>query len=379
MHIGIDARSLEQNQTGVGRYLSNLLQYWAHDSRHHFTLYFKNKISDLEILDKYYIEKKILKTSLVTISSNALFQHWLLPCAAKKDKVDLLFSPAYILPLIFSGKTAVTIHDVSFEAFPENLSLADLFFLKKVSFFSAKKADVILTVSNFSKNEIIKYYNISEEKIFVLPLGADKKILEAKKIDWRKTVAIKFSIGNKFILSVGTIFNRRHIENLINAFATIKKNENYQLIIIGKNYTKPFVDIDKIIQEINIDLKRKAILHYNSIASDDLASLYIAAEAMVYLSDYEGFGLPPLEAALAQIPVITSDIPAIREVMGNAAIFIKNNTDTDEIKQAIIKIISERNFRDKLVQAGLERVKLFSWSNCAKKTMEIFEKNFNNS
>lgn len=381
MLIGIDARSLEQNQTGVGRYLTNLLENWACLSvrqacgtRHRFILYFKDQIPALGILAKPCYEKKIIKFPF-RIKSNALFQHYLLPREAKKDKIDLLFSPSYILPLCYNEKTVVTIHDISYELFPENLSFADHLLLRKISRISAENASTILTTSQFSKKEIVTHYSVPEEKVFVIPLGADRKFLDAKKSRRIETAAVKFKIDDKFILSVGTIFNRRHIENLISAFAAIaEKNKNLQLVIVGKNHTKPYIDIDQKIKITNKKLERNAILQYNSVSGDDLAALYAAAEMMVYLSDYEGFGLPPLEAALAETPVVTSDIPSIREVMGDAAIFIKNNSDTNEIAGAILKIISDIDFRTKLVQAGLERAKLFNWSDCARKTMEVFEK-----
>lgn len=377
MLIGIDARALEQNQTGIGRYLNNLLEIWACSTRHRFILYFKDEIPAIGILSKPCYEKKIL-SSPFGIRSNVLFQHYLLPRRALKDKIDLLFSPAYILPVHYRGKTVVAIHDISYEAYPENVPIADRLLLGKASRQSAKKATAVLTPSEFSKKEIIKYYGIPAEKIFVTLLGADKKFLDAKQSRRIGSIAAKFNIKNKFILSVGTIFNRRHTENIIIAFAAADKMGDCQLVIVGKNHTKPFVDIDAKIREANGKLNRNAILHIDSVSGDDLVVLCAAAQALIYLSDYEGFGLPPLEAALAETPVITSDIPVIREVMGDAAIFIKNNSDTNEIMEAITRIISDKNLRTGVISAGLERARSFNWSDCAKKTMEVFEKIANN-
>lgn len=373
MFIGIDARSLEHNQTGVGRYLNNLLENWGCSTRHRFVLYFKDEIPAIGILSKPCYEKKIL-SSPIGISSNAIFQHYLLPRQARKDKIDLLFSPAYILPVYYRGKTAVAIHDISYEVYPENVPITDHLLLGKASRHSAQKATAVLTPSEFSKKEIMKYYGVPSEKIFVTLLGADRKFLDAKQSRRAGSIAEKFNIKDKFILSVGTIFNRRHTENIIGAFAAADKIGDYQLVIVGKNLTKPFVDIDSKIKEANGKLNRNAILHLDSVSGDDLVALYAAAKAMIYLSDYEGFGLPPLEAALAETPVITSDIPVVREVMGDAAIFIKNNSDTNEIKEAITRIISDDTLRSEIISAGLERARAFNWSDSAKKTMEVFEK-----
>ncbi|MBU3965209.1 glycosyltransferase family 4 protein [Patescibacteria group bacterium] len=381
MLIGIDARALEEPQTGVGRYLANLLENWAlfsseqnSLSKNRFVLYFKNSIPSRGILESSCFIKKTVKAPF-TIKSNALFQHCFLPRQAKKDRIDILFSPSYLLPICYSGKTAVTIHDISFEIFPQNLSPADKFLLKKMSRISAKNADVIFTVSEFSKKEISGRYGISADKIFVTPLGADEKFFAAKNGENIQAIQEKFGIKGKLVLSIGTIFNRRHTDALIGAFAPFgQKFSQYQLLVIGKNHTYPFIDMDKKIREVNRALKRNAVLRCDSVSSDDLLALYGAAEALVYLSDYEGFGLPPLEAAASGIPVITSDIPAIRENMADAAVFVKNNMDLAEISRAMEVVATDNAIRNNLIEKGLARAKMFSWRECAKKTLAVLEK-----
>lgn len=375
MLIGIDARSIEKNQTGIGRYLSNLLENWTCLNRHNFVLYFKNEVPNLKILEKSCYQKKIIKNPL-GIDSNVLFQHYSLPCEAKKDKIDLFFSPAYVLPLFYKGKTVVAIHDISYEIFPENISFADNIFLKIFSRISAKKAAAIITASEFSKTEIVSHYDVSAEKVFVTLLGADKKFFNIRQDRKDKTILVKSGIKENFILSVGTIFNRRHTKSIISAFELIaKKRSDYQLVVIGKNHTMPFVDIDERIKKINTGLNRSAILRFDSVSDSDLLDLYGTAKALIYLSDYEGFGLPPLEAALAKTPVITSAIPAIKEVMGeNTALFIKNNNDIKEIVDAFEVIIDGQGQKINLVDNAFNRAKIFSWSDCAKNTIEIFEK-----
>lgn len=374
MTIGIDARSLEGNQTGVGRYLNNLLESWGCQARHRIILYFKNEIPKIGILEKPCYIKKILPSPF-GIKSNVLFQHFLLPREARKSKIDILFSPSYILPIFYSGKTAVMIHDISFEIYPQNLKFIDKLFLKKAAKISAKKTNAILAPSEFSKKEIIKHYRVPAEKVHVTLLSADYKFLNAKKSKQFKTIGEKTGAGEKFILSVGTIFNRRHTDALIDSFLLVaKKIKNYNLLIVGKNATEPFMDIDKKIKDANRKLSRNAILHRDSVPGETLPPLFAAAEALIYLSDYEGFGLPPLEAALSETPVITSDIPAIKEIMGDgSAIFIKSNTDKEEIARAIETIITDKNQRTKLIIQALERAKSFNWNDCAKKTMNILE------
>lgn len=380
MLIGIDARALERPQTGVGRYLTNLLENWAMFSfgksgllGHRFVLYFKKSIPKYGILENPCFTKKIIKAPF-NIQSNALFQHYFLAKQAKRDKVDVLFSPSYILPVFYSGKTAITIHDISYEVFPRNLSLADRFLLKKMSRVSAKNASVIFTVSEFSKKEIMKHYGTAEDKIFVTPLAPDKTFSKPKNSEKIRDIKEKIGVSGKLVLAIGTIFNRRHTDILIDAFTPFaKKFSDYRLLLVGENHTHPYIDIDKKIRNVNRALKRNAVVRYNSVSNDDLNALYGAAEALVYLSDYEGFGLPPLEAATIGTPVITSDIPAIREVMNDAAVFVKNNEDAEEISRAMEAIATDDTFRDNLIERGLARAKMFSWSECARKTLEVLE------
>ncbi len=370
MRIGIDARSLEEGRTGVGRYLLNILERWGCVGGYRFVLYFKGEIPSIGILERPCFEKKIIAGRL-GIKSNFYFQHFLLPEAAKKDNIDVLFSPSYILPWGWQGKSVVTIHDVSYEAYPEQVSFINNLLLGRTSRHSAEKANLILTVSEFSKQEIIKYYGINPEKIIMTPPGIDEKfqkINSDKNMDFAKN---KYGLAGDYIIAVGSIFNRRHLPETIAAFLRIaEKNSKAQLLIVGKNHTYPRIDIDKIIKEANDKIKRPAIIRVDHIEDGELLWLYNGAKLSIYLSDYEGFGLPPLESAACGVPAIVSDIPAEREVMGEAAIYVRDNKDAGEISGKIILGLFDEKARNILIKAGFERIKKYSWKKCADKTLE---------
>lgn len=397
MIIAVDSRSLEGPKTGVGRYLSNLLRYWRKNKEHKFILYFKDNLPQSGgLFESENFTLRLLKNPL-GFSSNFFFQHFLLPYNIKKDKADFFFSPFYLKPFYCPVKSAIVLHDISYEAHPEWFDFKNQFVLKKMSKLSAKKADLIFTVSNFSKSEIIKHYKINPDKIKVTYLAADggfvdiKDNLKHKSLDIfaerrrhidvspsesgidDKTIKQKYNLNGKFILSVGSIFNRRRIPEIIAAFEKVaKKRGDYQLLIIGKNHTYPFIDIDKKIKTANEDLGGKAIIRLDFVNDEELPALYSSCEFVVYLSDYEGFGLPIVEAQFFSKPVITSYNSSLIEVGGGSVEFVKNNA-VDEIYNSLEKVISDESCRNRLVKLGGENVKRFDWEKCAENTLKNIE------
>ncbi|NOQ68157.1 glycosyltransferase, partial [Patescibacteria group bacterium] len=174
---------------------------------------------------------------------------------------------------------------------------------------------------------------------------------------------------DKFILCVGSIFNRRHIPEIIEAFEKIAgKYKDYQLLIIGKNHTHPFVDINGKIKTTNNNLGRNAIIHLDFVNEEELLVFYGLCEISVSLSDYEGFGLPVLEAQFFGKPVITSHNSSLVEVGGDSVEFVKENT-ANEIYNSLERVISDDNRRLDLIKRGNENLKRFSWERCAEETM----------
>jgi glycosyltransferase involved in cell wall biosynthesis len=322
------------------------LRYCANENAE-YVLYFKNQVP-IDIPKSQNFQNKILKSN-----SNFWFEHILLPKAAKQDKVDIFFSPSYILPFKMSEKikTAVAIHDLSYEAHPEWYSWQNRILLRWIGKKSARKADIIFTCSEFSKNEVLKYYRIAADKIKVIYLAADEKFTQ--------NPAIK---KQKLIFYVGAIFNRRFIPQIIQAFKKIKnKLPDYQLLIAGPNYTYPHMDIKS----------GESIIYNNYIDEKDLVYLYNSASLFVWLSSYEGFGLPPLEAMACGTPVLSNKKTSLSEVLGDYPISVENPKDIDEISEKMLKVLSNEQLSDGLIKKGLEQAQKFSWQKTAKETLKI--------
>lgn len=376
MKIGVDAHTLEENRTGVGRYLFNLLEKasqteWIKNN-FVFYLYFKKEIPRDLLFDQPIFVKKLLNLPF-NRSSFFVFFLFLLPRALKKDKIDLAFFPSYMIPLTFRSGGIMTIHDISYEDHPELYPWRYLIPYKIFSRFGARRAEKILTVSNFSKNRIMERYQIKPEKIIVTPLAVRDEFKPISEPSVLESVKKKYRIKNKFILQLGQIFARRYVFQTILAFGQIAENfPEHQLLIVGKNRTKPFIDIDKTIKETNQRLGKEAILRLDYAAENDLPALYGAAEVSVYLSDYEGFGLPPLEAMACGTPSITTNLTALAETAGDSAAIVNNPKDIEEIAAVLSRCLLSPSFRAKLIEKGFENVKRFSWQKCAEQTFRVF-------
>ena len=363
MKIGIEAHSLEGKRTGVGRYLYNLLVEWekllkekGRVAANDIFLYFKDVIP--ENLPQIF-EKKLLKTS-----STAKFIHWDLHRAAAKDKVDVLFCPDYRGPIAYHGKIAVTLHDISFETRPFDFNWqtpAERILLKWASKKTAQKAKIIFVPSRFSCREVIKYYKIPASRILVTPLGVDRNLLSEIENQDLIFLRKKYNLSENFIFFVGTFFSRRHVDKLILAFENfIKEKTDWQLFLGGRDQTKGKT-IDFLVEKINQKFGRQVILRVDFINDNDLRLLYRACAFFIWLSDYEGFGLPPLEAMACGAPVITSCSSSLSEVAGDAAIFIKDNSDQNEIYKAMTLLANDLNLRKELIKKGKEQARKFSW------------------
>jgi glycosyltransferase involved in cell wall biosynthesis len=367
MKVAIDSRSLEGQKTGVGRYLINLLKFWKDKKEVRFILYFQNSIPEGGILNSSNFLKKVIKNP-AGLESNAFWQHFTLPQALKKDKPDFFFSPSYLLPYFSPKKSAVTIHDISYQAHPEWFSPANRILLKRMSFRAARKAEIIFVPSQFSKNEIVKYYKVRPEKIKVTLLGIDASFKPLDNPEKINRIKEKYGIRNKFIFYIGSIFNRRHIPEIIEAFKGLNLFD-YQFLIVGKNHTYPFIDLEKKIKETNNLLKREAVIQKDFLPDEDLVRAYQASSLFIWLSDYEGFGLPVLEAMSCRTPVITTKAGSIPEVAGESAFYLKKPDDYKEISQAINKVLTDEFLRKNLIKKGLSQVKKFSWQKCAEETL----------
>ena len=373
MLVGLDCHHIK-DQKGIERYLLNLLGFFKNEKEINFILYVGDKETAEKLPKSYNFKTKILKSFLG--SSTAFFQHILLSLQAKKDQVDLLFSPSYFLPLFYKGRTAVAIHDIIYEAHPEwfNFHILDKIFVKWIGKKSAKKANLIFTPSEFTKREIIKFYKIDSKKINVTPLASDKifkPVINKKELE---IVKEKHGIKKKYFLFAAAIFDRRCISESMLAFEEIAKQySDFQYLIIGKDLTSK-KNIEISVKEINKKLERQAIIYFpNFVSSEEMLTLYNGAQATVYLSLYEGFGLPLLESASCGVPVICGNAEVFREVLSDGCFWVDNPQDSKQIEKAMRIAIENKEFYNQVKKQSTKKSQEFSWKRCAQKTLNVFK------
>src|SRR3989344_285950 len=373
MRIGIDAQSLEGQRTGVGRYLSELLNRFEKLAKPQveFFLYFRKEIPN-DIRQNAHFRSKILPKVLGR-SSRAFFMHRAIPAAFRKDMINTGFFPEYIAPLFLSTPFVLTLHDIVYAARPEFYfwpSLFDRWLLGKVSRHAAQKARIILVPSEFTKKEVVRIFNIPASRILITSEAAGEEFSPHIQPDDTAIVEL-LGITSRFILFVGSIFTRRNLPACIAAFTTAaRKIPDLQFLIAGRNRTRPFIDIDALALETNQTLGRHAIVRVPFISPQNLPSVFRKASALIWVSAYEGFGLPVLEALASGCPVITSKNASLAEVAGEAALFVENPSDTNAILKHLERVLTDESLVRDLATKGQERAHTFSWDACAKTTLD---------
>lgn len=281
-------------------------------------------------------------------------------------KPHVFFSLTHYSPRFSPVPTAMAVMDLAFLRFPETFKASDLYQLKSWTEYSAKKATKIFTISQASKDDILKYYHIPESRVVVTPLGI-KPVSSMEHQLSVTEVKKKYSLDTPYYLFVSTLQPRKNIVRLIEAFSLLKDKET-NLIIVGKKgwLYEPILAAP---EKYNV-LDRVKFLDF--APNEDLPGLYKGAIAYVFPSLYEGFGLTLLEAMKYDCPVITSDVSSLPEAGGTAALYV-DPEKVESIAQAMEKMRDEK-VRQQFIAKGHEQIKKFSWEKTAKETLEVLEK-----
>jgi glycosyltransferase involved in cell wall biosynthesis len=355
--IIIDARMI--NASGIGRYLQNILPSLID--------HFDNIIllGDKNLLNHYGVSVITLKKPVYSVSEQLEFYKIIPEC-------DIFFSPHYNIPLlpIRAKQRIVTIHDVFHLAFYKELNLLQKIYSKTVISQALKKSHAVITVSEFSRNEILKYTDKKyAEKISVIYNGVTPV---GKSVTQNNLLYVPKS----YFLFVGNIKPHKNLKRAVEAFRLFlsdfkESQEKSHFVIVGKK--DGFITGDNIVKCIENDLVLRDYVKFTGqITDEELNILYSNALALVFPSYYEGFGFPPLEAMALNCPTIVSTAASMPEICRDAALYFNPFDITDLYNK--MKYISNENLRHELIRKGHENIKRFSWEASAKKLIEIIEK-----
>ena len=340
MKIGIDARLI--NETGVGRYIRNLISGLARIDRTNSYIVFVRDDSWNPPNERW--EKRIVDIPWHSISEQLIFP-WLLI----KEHLDLVHIPYFNVPIFYPGKFVVTIHDLTILHFDTGKATTlplPLYKLRRLGYYLAlavglRRAYKIIAVSKTTKQEIVDHFQIDPKKIIVTYEGVDSKIY--------KSTNKNRLITEQYFLYVGNAYPHKNLEILF------KQNLPIKLVLVGK--------IDFFYERLKKSIVNKNVIFFGLATDEQLINLYMHASALVFPSLMEGFGLPALEALALGCPVIVSDIPVFHEILGSNATYF-NPRDPRDLAE---KLASARGKQKKVVLG------IYSWSTLASDTLALYE------
>lgn len=379
MKISVDVQPLlSGNKTGIGFYETEVLNALSElDNNNEYYLNFfslRNTRSKIECAEKLFGGKGKIQICKWASYSVVKKLWYLFPVPYKcffREETDVSLFFNYYVPPFTYGKTITVIHDMTVKDMPETMSTKTRFALSHTLKQSIKRADKIVTVSEFSRERISYYYDIPIEKIEIVTNGYREDMFHnnygKNKID---SVKLKYKITGDYLLYLGTLEPRKNIERLIKAFAQLKRDlsDCHKLVLAGgKGWL--YDSIFETVKRLNLE---QDVIFTGYVEDKDVPLLMSGALVFCFPSLYEGFGIPPLEAMACGTPVITSNTSSLPEVVGDAAILV-DPLSVDSISDALKKVVGDESLRREMSKKGLEQCRKFSWRKSAETLLDIIK------
>jgi len=360
LRVGIDARELQGRPTGTGRYLRNLLRIWTRQGDHAFFAYFNGGIPD----DPVLAAPNVTLRPLGPAPNGMIWQEWQLPTAARRDQLHVFFSPAYSCPLRLEVPRVTAVHDLSFFVWPADFSFLDGLRRRVLVGLSLRASARILACSHFTCREIASRFPALKDRLRQVPLGPDDDLAPAPP---REAARAQLGLRGPLLLSVGTVLNRRCLPTLLRATARLARSfPGLTLEVVGENRTHPGLDCQRLARVLGI---RDRVRFAGFLDETQLALRYAAAEVAISLSEYEGFGLPALEAMSRGVPVLVSDRPSLNEIFGAAALVVDPQDDA-ALAEALARVLSDPTLARDLAARGRGLASHYSWRETARLTWD---------
>ncbi len=367
MRIGIDARLY--TQTGVGRYLRNLIaELQLVDAENDYVVYLRQEeYSDLKLLNKRWQKK------LVDLPWHTLKEQMIFPLILLQDNLDVAHFPYFNVPIFYPKKYLLTIHDLIIDHFDTGRASTlpyPLYLIKRLGYKTSlsigiKKANWITAISQTTKQEIIDHYKVSKDKITITYDALDEKFKKTVKSHTARNY-----YNFPYILYVGNAYPHKNLERLIKALKIIRKEKDIKLVLAGddKYFYPRLADFAK-----KLGL-REDVIFYGMANDRELVNLYSFALCLVFPSLMEGFGLPNFEAIACGILPVMSDIPVFREIWRNSVDYFDSYNENDMAE----KILAVINLPSHQYRGKIEKLKNhlddFSWKKTAQETLKIYDK-----
>lgn len=365
MRIGIDARLVYYSKAGIGQYILRLAQGLAEIDNNHEFILLQSRKDKSTIIDR----PNFKRISLWTPSHHRLEQ-WALRVELAPLRLNVLHSPDFIPPFRCNCKSVITIHDLAFLLYPHFLTGESARYYSQID-QAVRLTDHIIAVSEKTKQDTVYHLGVPARKITVIYEAANPIYRPIEDEEGLRRIREKYGLPAQYVLFVSTIEPRKNIPTLLRAFRELL--DCYKLpvklaIAGGLGW------LSDVVFSTTLELKLvDKVLFLSRVPVEDLLYLYNGAELLVHPSFYEGFGLPPLEAMACGTPVVVSNVSALPEVVGDAALMV-DPTDTAGLTVAIWRALTDSSLRAEMIAKGLKRASCFSWSKAAQQTLAVYER-----
>jgi glycosyltransferase involved in cell wall biosynthesis len=365
MRIGFDAKRVFFNRSGLGNYGRNILSalFSFHPENDYFLF---SPPTPAELFPEG--KPNIVAPHGIYDFFSTYWRNNHIGHDARQYNLDIYHGLSNELPRDIQSakvKSVVSIHDTIFMRYPQWYKWHDRITYKRKTDFACKEADAIIAVSQQTKNDLIHFFNVKEEKIQVIYQPCNAIFLQKPDEELKKEVREKYHLPDEFILMVGNIEPRKNILNVIKAIQDHRIKT--PLVIVGKE-NKYAGELKKYIRESNI----KNVYFCHNVCSKDLPAVYSLGTIFIYPSFFEGFGIPIIEALSCEVPVITSDTSCLRETAADAALYVSPE-NVREISEKIYTLLSDNYLRDNLIQKGKEQIKLFNAQTIAREIINLYK------
>ena len=353
--LSVDVRAL--HNSGIGTYIQNLLPRLI-EAKPDLKFHLLGSVADLSSFAWTHapnVTVAACDAPLYSVKEQ-------LELRQKTPKETTLFwSPHYNIPLFYSGKLLVTVHDV-FHLVAPDLSLPKKLYAKGMFRAVRRKADAIMTVSEFSKGELLRLTGVGKQEVYPIHIGVDRA--------WFHIPDKPRPYENPYILFVGSVKPHKNVGGLIRALELAQHRIPHDLVIVGRR--EGLLTADEAVAARAAALGTR--VHFTGFVEDDLLKQFVKhADALVLPSFYEGFGLPPLEAMACGCPALVSNVASLPEACGDAALYCDPYNPRD-IADKLVLLMKDEGLRTSLRQKGLVRAKRFTWEACAEKTLGVLER-----
>jgi glycosyltransferase involved in cell wall biosynthesis len=370
MRVGIDATAVPQQRTGAGNYIVNLIRNLPRVDNANEYVVFGTSAHEQELLPAGGAPNvRFVRRDFPGRGARLAWEQVGLPRQVRANRLDVLHSPHYTMPLRHSARSVVTFCDMTFVLHPDLHQGIKRVFFPAMMRLSARRADRLIAISESTREDLVGMWGVDRSRVSAIPLAADEHFQPRPQAEIAGVCGRYDLRPGDYILYVGMLEPRKNVDRLVEAFGQAAGDLiGIDLVIAGRRgwmYDQIFARVEELGLQGRVRFT-------GFVPGADLPALYSGARLFAYPSKYEGFGLPVLEAMSCGAPVVTTNVSSMPEVAGDAALLVAPD-DVAGLAAALKRLANDSGLRDGLVCRGLERARTFSWERCARETIAVYE------